>query len=78
MVSSPAPTSAEAPSAAVAAELLSPISSSLNGSPASSSRAASSVTGRRENRWPCLTIACIFCSIALRSSGVNGRATWKS
>ena len=33
---------------------LRPISSSLYGSSASSSRASSSVTTRRENRWPCL------------------------
>ena len=57
---------------------LSPISSSLYGSPASSVRACSSLTTRRENRWPCLTMARIRPSIFLRSSGPNGCGTSKS
>lgn len=55
-----------------------PMSSSLYGSDASSSRAASSVTTRRENFWPRFWISCIFFSMALRSSGVNGFSTSKS
>ena len=55
-----------------------PMSSSLYGSSASSSRASSSVTTRRENRWPRFWISCIFFSMALRSSGVNGFSTSKS
>lgn len=78
MVSSPPPTSASAPSAAWAALPLSPISSSLYGSPASSARASSSVVTRREKRWPRFWISCIFFSTRLRSSGVKGSATSKS
>ncbi|CAM5299839.1 hypothetical protein SRIMM317S_02550 [Streptomyces rimosus subsp. rimosus] len=78
MVSSPAPTSADAPSAASAAEPLRPISSSLYGSPASSARASSSLTGRRANFCPRFWISCIFFSMRLRSSGVNGVSTSKS
>ena len=77
MVSSPPPTSTSAPSS-VDAEPLRPISSSLYGSSASSSRAASSVTTRREKRWPRFWISCIFFSMALRSSGVKGFSTSKS
>ena len=57
---------------------LRPISSSLKGSAASSARACSSVTTRRENRWPCLTIWRIRASMAFRSWGVNGSGTSKS
>ncbi len=82
MVSSPPPTSASAPSAASAtswpADPLSPISSSLYGSAASSSRASSSETARRENDWPSLTIFCITEDSFFRSSGVNGVSTSKS
>ncbi|CAM5326068.1 hypothetical protein SVIOM342S_07650 [Streptomyces violaceorubidus] len=55
-----------------------PISSSLYGSSASSSRAASSLTTRRENRCPRFWISCIFFSMALRSSGWKGFSTSKS
>ena len=70
----------EAPASAFAAGAppLMPISSSLYGSPASSARACSSLTSRRENRWPCFTICRIRCSMAFRSSGLNGWATSKS
>ena len=67
-----------APASGAAAPPLIPISSSLYGSPASSSRACSSLTSRREKRWPCFTIWRIRCSMALRSSGLNGSATSKS
>lgn len=77
MVSSPPPTSTFAPSS-VEAEPLMPMSSSLYGSSASSSRATSSVTTRRANFCPRFWISCIFFSMALRSSGVKGRATSKS
>ena len=90
MVSSLPPTSAEAPSAAVSTSRsleepslppeppLRPISSSLYGSAASSSRACSSVTTRRRKDCPSLTIFCITFSRPFRSSGVNGRSTSKS
>ena len=78
MVSSPAPTSADAPSAASAAEPLRPMSSSLYGSPASSSRASSSVVTRRANFCPRFWISCIFFSMRLRSSGWKGFSTSKS
>ncbi|MDF9812143.1 hypothetical protein M2266_001374 [Streptomyces sp. SPB162] len=55
-----------------------PISSSLYGSAASSVRASSSVTTRREKRWPRFWISCIFFSMLLRSSGVKGVSTSKS
>src|ERR1035437_4741390 len=55
MVSSPAPTSTLAPSSSLAWPLM-PMSSSLYGWSASSSRACSSVTARRTNRWRSLTI----------------------
>jgi len=45
---------------------------------ASSSRASSSATTRRANRWPSATISRILASSRSRSSGVNGRATSKS
>ena len=57
---------------------LSPTSSSLYGSAASSSRASPSLTARRENRWPCLTIARMRASMAFRSAGPNGCGTSKS
>ena len=50
----------------------SPMSSSLNGSSASSARASSSVTTRRTNRWPSRMMRSISFSIALSFSGVNG------
>ena len=78
MVSSPSPTSADAPSAASAAPPLSPISSSLYGSSASSARASSSETARREKVWPSLMIRCMTFSSFFRSSGVNGSSTSKS
>ena len=77
MVSSLPPTSTDSPSASDGWPLR-PISSSLYGSSASSDLACSSVTTRRENRWPCLTIWRIRPSIAFRSAGVNGTSTSKS
>ena len=77
MVSSAPPTSTDSPSSDDGCPLR-PISSSLYGSAASSDRACSSVTTRRENRWPCLTIWRILASMAFRSSGVNGLSTSKS
>src|SRR6185437_15965402 len=56
MVSSVPPTSTDSPSSSDGWPLR-PISSSLYGSSASSALACSSVTTRRENRWPCLTMA---------------------
>ncbi len=76
MVSSPAPTSTLEPSSSLGpcspTPPLRPISSSLNGSSASSARASSSVTTRRRNRCRSLTIRPIDFSIAFRSPGVNG------
>ena len=78
MVSSLPPTSTDSSASGGSWAPLSPISSSLYGSPASSARASPSVTTRRENRWPCLTIWRMRCSIAFRSAGSNGRSTSKS
>ena len=80
MVSSPAPTSALAPSAAFSAlpEPLSPISSILYGSSWSSLIASASVVTRRSKRWPSLMILRIAVSIFARSSGTNGFSTSKS
>ena len=80
MVSSPAPTSALAPSAASSAcpAPLSPISSILYGSSLSSLIASPSATTRRENFWPSLMILRIRVSIFSRSSGLNGTSTSKS
>ncbi len=78
MVSSPPPTSTFAPSAASSEPPFRPISSSLYGSPASSSRASSSEIARRENFWPSLTIFRIRDSIFSMSSGWKGSGTSKS
>ena len=80
-VPSPEPTSTDSPDSNCCEPEACPfrlISSSLYGSAASSDLACSSVTTRRENRWPCLTIWRILASIAFRSSGVNGLSTSKS
>ena len=80
MVSSPAPTSTLAPSAASSdlPEPLSPISSILYGSSWSSSIASWSLVTRRSKRWPSLMIFRIAVSIFARSSGTNGVSTSKS
>ncbi len=84
MVSSPAPTSTASSPSALAAVSIEPslfrsTSSSLNGSAASSSRAASTEsTTRRENRCPDLMILRMRLSRSVRSSGVKGLSTWKS
>ena len=70
MVSSPPPTSTRllvAPAAALEADQLQLVR--LGGQ--LGSRASSSVTTRRENRWPCLTISRMRFSIALEVLGVE-------
>jgi hypothetical protein len=77
MLRPPSPTSTLAPSVEPALDFR-PMSSSLYGSSASSSRAASSLISRRSKRWPSLTIFFMRDSMACRSSGLNGSATSKS